>query len=145
MITCMSKVDRRCFLYSLASLGIGTQLGCTSAVQNFPAREFELVAMAGQALTDTGKPSVAAWTYGGNVPGPQLRVLQGERVRVQVTNLLAVPTTVHWHGVRLPNAMDGVPHLTQLPIEPGQRFIYEFDASMPALIGITRIFRARNR
>jgi len=128
MVVWMLDLDRRQFLYSLASLGIGTQLGCISAVQNFPAREFELVAMAGQALTDTGKPSIAAWTFGGNVPGPQLRVLQGERVRVQVTNQLAVPTTVHWHGVRLPNAMDGVPHLTQLPIEPGQRFIYEFDA-----------------
>ncbi len=128
MLAGMSDLDRRCFLYSLASLGIGTQLGCTPAVQKYPAREFELVAMAGQALTDTGKPSIAAWTYGGNVPGPQLRVRQGERVRVQVTNQLTAPTTVHWHGVRLPNAMDGVPHVTQPPIEPGQRFIYEFDA-----------------
>ena len=128
MLADILDIDRRHFLYSIASLGIGTQLGCVSAVQNYSAREFELLAMAGQAVTDTGKPSVAAWTYGGNVPGPQLRVRQGDRVRVQVTNQLAAPTTVHWHGVRLPNAMDGVPHLTQLPIEPGQRFIYEFDA-----------------
>lgn len=88
----------------------------------------QLSAIAGQALTDTGKPPVRAWTYGGGVPGPQVRVRQGDRVRVHVTNQLAAPTTVHWHGVRLPNPMDGVPHLTQAPIEPGQRFVCEFDA-----------------
>lgn len=103
-------------------------LGCTTAVQSRPAQDFQLSAIAGEALTDTGKKPVNAWTYGGSVPGPQLRVRQGDRVRVHVTNQLDVPTTVHWHGVRLPNPMDGVPHLTQAPIEPAQHFVYEFDA-----------------
>ena len=121
-------MDRRRFLCTVAPFAIAAPLGCTTAVQGRPLREFQLSATAGQALTDTGKPPVSAWTYGGNVPGPQLRVPQGDRVRVEVANQLGVPTTVHWHGVRLPNAMDGVPHLTQAPIEPGQRFLYEFDA-----------------
>lgn len=121
-------MDRRRFLCTVAPIAAGAAVGCTTAAQSHPAREFRLTAVAGEALTDTGKPAVPAWTYGGRVPGPQLRVRQGERVRVHVTNKLDVPTTVHWHGVRLPNAMDGVPHLTQAPIEPGGQFVYEFDA-----------------
>jgi FtsP/CotA-like multicopper oxidase with cupredoxin domain len=62
------------------------------------------------------------------VPGPELRFRQGERLRIEVQNDLPVDTTVHWHGLRLPNAMDGVPHVTQPPIAAkGGRFTYEFD------------------
>jgi FtsP/CotA-like multicopper oxidase with cupredoxin domain len=60
------------------------------------------------------------------VPGPTLRVRQGEPVRLLVTNQLDQETTVHWHGVRVPNAMDGVPGLTQPPIRPDETFAYEF-------------------
>jgi FtsP/CotA-like multicopper oxidase with cupredoxin domain len=60
------------------------------------------------------------------VPGPELRVHQGQPVRITVVNKLAEDTTVHWHGIRLPNAMDGVPGLTQKPIRPGESFVYEF-------------------
>jgi FtsP/CotA-like multicopper oxidase with cupredoxin domain len=60
------------------------------------------------------------------VPGPQIRVRQGDPVRIVVANKLAEDTTVHWHGIRLPNAMDGVPGLTQPPIHPGDSFVYEF-------------------
>ena len=56
-----------------------------------------------------------------------MRVRQGERLRITVENRLAEETTVHWHGLRVPNAMDGVPHLTQPPIAPGASFVYEFD------------------
>jgi FtsP/CotA-like multicopper oxidase with cupredoxin domain len=71
-------------------------------------------------------PEVAVWTYGGTVPGPEIRVIQGARLRLHLLNQLTDETTVHWHGLRVPNAMDGVPHLTQHPIKPGQRFTYEF-------------------
>jgi FtsP/CotA-like multicopper oxidase with cupredoxin domain len=68
------------------------------------------------------------WAYGGTVPGPELRYRQGERLRIEVENALNAETTVHWHGIRLPNAMDGVPHLTQPPIAArGGKFLYEFD------------------
>jgi FtsP/CotA-like multicopper oxidase with cupredoxin domain len=60
------------------------------------------------------------------VPGPALRLRQGEPARIVVENRLAEDTTVHWHGIRVPNAMDGVPGLTQSPIKPGQTFTYEF-------------------
>jgi FtsP/CotA-like multicopper oxidase with cupredoxin domain len=56
-----------------------------------------------------------------------LRYRQGERLRIELENALDAPTTVHWHGIRLPNAMDGVPHLTQAPVAKGERFTYEFD------------------
>jgi FtsP/CotA-like multicopper oxidase with cupredoxin domain len=68
------------------------------------------------------------WCYNGAVPGPEIRVRQGERLRIAVANGLAEETTVHWHGVRVPNAMDGVPHLTQRPIGPGEEFVYDFEA-----------------
>ena len=68
------------------------------------------------------------WAYNDAMPGPEIRVRQGDRLRVVVDNGLDEETTVHWHGVRTPNAMDGVPHLTQAPIAPGETFTYEFDA-----------------
>lgn len=74
-----------------------------------------------------GQPSTEVWAYNGTVPGPVLRFRQGERARIEVRNALAQDTTVHWHGLRLPNAMDGVPHVTQPPIAPGSTFVYEFD------------------
>jgi len=72
------------------------------------------------------RPSTAVWCYNDAVPGPLLRIRQGERARIVVENGLETPTTVHWHGLRVPNAMDGVPGLTQAPIGPGERFVYEF-------------------
>jgi len=66
------------------------------------------------------------WTYNGTVPGPVWRVRQGVPFQAVVENGLAEDTTVHWHGIRLPNAMDGVPGLTQLPIRPGGQFTYAF-------------------
>ena len=68
------------------------------------------------------------WCYGGSVPGPEIRVRQGDRVRVLLDNGLGEDTTIHWHGLRLPNAMDGVPEVTQPPVRPGGTFAYEFDA-----------------
>ena len=71
---------------------------------------------------------MTAWTYNGLVPGPQIRVPYGQRVRIVVTNSLPEATTAHWHGIAVPNAMDGVPDLTQKPIQPGGSFTYEFNA-----------------
>ncbi|MDF1587436.1 multicopper oxidase family protein [Marinimicrococcus flavescens] len=68
-----------------------------------------------------------AWCYNGGVPGPEIRLRQGERVRIVLENGLGEETTVHWHGLRVPHGMDGVPHLTQPPVPPGGRFVYEFE------------------
>ena len=72
--------------------------------------------------------TVTAWTYNGTVPGPLIRVTEGDRVRVVFTNELPEATTVHFHGNTLINVMDGVPNVTQNPIEPGETFTYEFTA-----------------
>lgn len=58
------------------------------------------------------------WAYNGSVPGPEIRLRQGGTLRILVDNGLDESTTIHWHGIRLPNAMDGVPDLTQPPIAP---------------------------
>ena len=69
---------------------------------------------------------VGAYAYNGQVPGPLLRVTAGEPVRITVNNHLPEPTTVHWHGLEVPNSMDGVPDVTQPPIAPGDSFTYDF-------------------
>jgi FtsP/CotA-like multicopper oxidase with cupredoxin domain len=79
------------------------------------------------SLLGAEHPSTDVWAYNGRVPGPMLRVRQGERVDALVINDLPETTSVHWHGLRLPNAMDGVPHVTQPPIDAGGgRFRYSF-------------------
>jgi FtsP/CotA-like multicopper oxidase with cupredoxin domain len=70
---------------------------------------------------------VLAYAFNGQVPGPRITLTQGDRVRFNVTNRLPEPTTVHWHGLILPNGMDGASEVTQDPIEPGATFTYEFD------------------
>lgn len=91
-------------------------------------REFELeLSQAEAPLLGATLPKVNVWAFNRRVPGSEIRVRHGERVRVMVTNRLREETTVHWHGVRVPNSQDGVPHLTQKPIAPGEHFVYEFD------------------
>lgn len=88
-------------------------------------RTFDIEAAPAELpLVEGGKLRV--WAYNGRVPGPELRVRLGETLRVRFTNRLQEATTIHWHGVRVPNAMDGVPHVTQPPVEPGGTFVYEF-------------------
>ncbi len=69
---------------------------------------------------------VNCWGYNGSSPGPTIEAIEGERVRIFVTNRLNEPTSVHWHGIILPNGMDGVAGLNQQAIQPGQTFKYEF-------------------
>ena len=71
------------------------------------------------------------WGYNGQSPGPTIEVVEGDRVRMFVTNKLPEVTSVHWHGQRLPNGMDGVTGLTQKAIEPGKTYVYEFVARRP--------------
>lgn len=87
-------------------------------------REFTL--RAAPAQVEVGGLPLETWAYNGQVPGPILRMRLGETLRVTLDNALSQSTTIHWHGVRVPNAMDGVPGVTQPPVEPGGRFVYEF-------------------
>jgi len=67
-----------------------------------------------------------AWAYNGQVPGPQIRVTEGDRVRIVLDNQLPESTSIHFHGLEVPNDQDGVPFITQPPVKPGQRYTYEF-------------------
>jgi manganese oxidase len=69
---------------------------------------------------------VMAYAFNRQVPGPRIRVTEGDRIRINVTNHLPESTTVHWHGLILPNEMDGPAEITQDPIEPGETYTYEF-------------------
>ena len=119
-------INRRSLLVGAAS---------AAAAASFPAagndspttRELQLFA-APARWQIVGNPNLNTdvWTYGSRLPGPEIRLRQGEPVRIVVENKLEQDTTVHWHGIRLPNDMDGVPGLTQPPIKSGQKFTYEF-------------------
>src|ERR1051326_1004121 len=73
-----------------------------------------------------GKPRVLAWTLDGTVPGPTIRVTAGDHVRITLTNHFPEATTLHWHGLEIPASQDGAPGVGQDPIQPGQRFTYDF-------------------
>ncbi|HLB45184.1 MAG TPA: multicopper oxidase domain-containing protein [Candidatus Limnocylindrales bacterium] len=92
------------------------------------AKVFEIAASAFEWHVDAIKPTVSAVGYNGTWPGPQLRVTEGDLVRVVHTNNLSESTGMHFHGQNVPNAVDGVPFLTQRPIRPGETFVYEFTA-----------------
>lgn len=90
-------------------------------------KEFHLVA---EPVKRELAPGMVAnlWGYNGQSPGPTIEVVEGDRLRIYVTNKLPEKTSVHWHGQRLPNGMDGVSGLTQPAIKPGETYVYEFEA-----------------
>ena len=93
-------------------------------------KEFHLVA---EPVVREMAPGMKAhlWGYNGQSPGPTIEVVEGDRLRIFVTNKLPEHTSVHWHGQRLPNGMDGVSGLTQASIKPGKTVVYEFTARRP--------------
>ncbi len=86
----------------------------------------EINLQAAVTEVDVAGEKVQAWTYNGGIPGPLIRANAGDRLIVHFTNQLPSPTTVHWHGIRLPIAMDGVPGISQDEVETGQSFTYDF-------------------
>lgn len=95
-------------------------------------KEFDLTTDVIQWEVEPGK-FVEAWAYNKQIPGPTLRLVDGDRIRINVTNNLKESTTVHWHGIDVPNEMDGVPDVTQDQIKPGATFTYEFTVTGPAV------------
>lgn len=87
--------------------------------------EIQLVASE-SAVRLFGETKTNVWAYNNQVPGPEIRVKLGQTIVVNFTNLLPQPTTIHWHGVRVPNMMDGVPGVTQDEIQTGESFTYVF-------------------
>ncbi|GGX43365.1 multicopper oxidase family protein [Undibacterium squillarum] len=97
---------------------------------NKGVKEFHLIAEPVMREFAPGM-TVQLWGYNGQSPGPTIEVVEGDQVRIFVTNRLPEHTSMHWHGQRLPNGMDGVSGLTQPPIPPGKTFVYEFTARRP--------------
>jgi FtsP/CotA-like multicopper oxidase with cupredoxin domain len=97
---------------------------------NNGVKEFHLVA---EPVVREIAPGMKAhlWGYNGQSPGPTIEVVEGDRLRIFVTNKLPEHTSIHWHGQRLPNGMDGVGGLTQPQIPPGKTYVYEFVARRP--------------
>lgn len=123
--------SRRDFLKSAGTLAASTALPAWAAAAASASKGSKTFALRPAAIElalagVSGKTNF--WAFNGNVPGPKLRLRRGDRVRISLENGLAVDTAVHWHGVRVPNAMDGVPHVTQDPLKPGERFEYEWVA-----------------
>ena len=103
--------------------GLGNQL-LVPRIEN-GVKVYDITAKKIQWETEPGH-MVEAWAYNDQVPGPQIRVTSGDRVKVILHNQLPESTAIHFHGLELPNAMDGVPFITQPPVKPGESFTYEF-------------------
>ncbi|MCY9657121.1 multicopper oxidase family protein [Paenibacillus chondroitinus] len=93
-------------------------------------KEFNLVATQSNQEIAPGK-SLPVWTFNNSVPGPQIRVKQGDAVKINLKNELPEPVTIHWHGVPVPNSEDGIPGVTQNAVQPGQSYTYEFKTDVP--------------
>ena len=122
----MNSVNRRTFLKQListSSFALAPRFALSAVGPNY----YEITAEA--TTHHFGPPGSAPshlWLYNGTAPGPTLTATKGQELVVKFTNRLAQPTTIHWHGIRNLNAMDGVANLTQPPIKPGETFTYRF-------------------
>jgi FtsP/CotA-like multicopper oxidase with cupredoxin domain len=110
--------------------GLGNEILEYEMVDGF--KQFELTAAITPWEVSPGE-FVDAWTYNGMVPGPQIKVDLGDKVRVIITNETPMGTDIHWHGVHTPNSEDGVSPFTQDPIASGDTYTYEFEATDPAI------------
>jgi FtsP/CotA-like multicopper oxidase with cupredoxin domain len=125
-------MSRRTFLKTGAAALFGASIpvafsSLARGGQKKTVREFHFSASTAKVNLGAG-PDFTAWTYNGQIPGPEIRVKEGEIVRVVLKNYLPEGTTIHWHGIPIVNAMDGVPGVTQEIVKPGETFVYEFEA-----------------
>jgi FtsP/CotA-like multicopper oxidase with cupredoxin domain len=123
-------LSRRQFLALAPTISLLS--GCQKRVEESPAAEpGGVVLRAGRFTAAPDGRSREVWGYNGRLPGPVIRVKEGETLRVKVVNELAVPTSVHWHGMHQPGTwtMDGVEEVSRPPIPAGDAFVYEFKAT----------------
>lgn len=115
--------------FPAATAGTGAQLMQPKVLAD-GTKEFDLTAKVTKWEVEPGK-TVDAWTYNGTVPGPTLHVNVGDKVRVVLHNQLPESTVIHWHGLDVPNDMDGVSDITQAPVTPGSTYTYSFTPHEP--------------
>jgi multicopper oxidase len=131
-VTLTSMIDRRCFLV-LSAMGTAAGIvGCAprEAASSAPPDAARAAVKAAfepaESDIDLGGVAVRTWAYNGQVPGREIRIRKGERLRAVVSNKLPADTSIHWHGIAIVNDMDGVPPLTQQPIPAQATFTYDF-------------------
>jgi FtsP/CotA-like multicopper oxidase with cupredoxin domain len=117
--------------FPAATAGLGAQL-LEPTVLPDGTKHFELTSQVVKWEISPGK-TVDAWTYNGTVPGPTLQVDDGDQVEIVLHNQLPESTSIHFHGLQTPNAMDGTTEVTQDPVKPGETFTYRFVAHGPAV------------
>ncbi|MEU8250447.1 copper oxidase [Nonomuraea sp. NPDC048916] len=120
----MAKRDKS---FPAATKGLGAQVLQPKILAD-GTKEFHLTTEVVKWEVEPGKV-VEAWSYNGTVPGPTLRLKVGDKLRIVLENKLPESTGIHWHGVLLPNAQDGVTNITQDPVPPGATYTYSFIAS----------------
>ena len=123
------RLGRRALL--TAAAGSAVAMALPGSVRSRAGTLHDLTLTAAErpiALLGGAVRPLPLWTYGSSGM-PVLRLQQGDRLRATLVNQLAEHTSIHWHGVRVPNAQDGVPYMTQQPVQPGERFVYEFELS----------------
>jgi len=114
-----------------SGVAVGTLLVTTPDVADLPftmdngVKVFHLIAEPVKQVIVPGR-TFDLWGFNGSAPGPTIQASEGDRVRIVFDNHLPEPTGIHWHGLELPNEMDGVPGVGQKPVMPGERFVYEF-------------------
>ncbi len=107
------------------------QVAATEAARAKTGRTVDAALAAAAGPVDLGGVTVHTWSYGGQIPGPEIRVHRGDVIGAALANRLPAPTTVHWHGITIRNNMDGVPVMTQAAVPAGQDFSYRFTADSP--------------
>ena len=129
--TMMAKTVKE---FPAKTAGLGAQVLAPTILPD-GTKHFELTAEVVQWEKAAGD-FVEAWTYNGVVPGPTMHVNPGDKVEVVLHNSLPEPTVIHFHGIQLPNAMDGVPDITQPAVDPGQTFTYHWTAQPTPAVGM---------
>lgn len=123
------NISRRQLLVGSTALFAYAGFRASNTEASEKVKSFELrCAQSAMQILPGDAPVTKVWTYNNQTPFQEFRVKQGDVFECDVLNNLPVPTTVHWHGMRVPNDMDGVPALTQRAIQPGERFKYRFKA-----------------
>lgn len=122
-----TAVSRRDVLLGGAVAGLVSSTRPAASQASAPPEVRLLAARPGSVrLAGPDRQPTPIWGFSGSVPGPTIRARRGDATHVRLVNELSEPTSLHWHGIRLANGMDGVPHLTQAPVAPGASFDYSF-------------------
>ena len=122
------SITRRTLLATGAAALLSPAMPRPTAAQEMPILR---ASPSTAQIAPEGYGPTPVWSYGGTIPGPEIRVRAGERIRRRFENALPQKSAVHWHGIRIENAMDGAAGLTQDPVPPGGTFDYDFIAPDP--------------